>query len=117
MGQSQRGSQSLRRRSFRAAGVTLASVFSLLLWSRLKMVTDTPRMVYADPKSAEATGAEPLSPTGLDRLWLLVLGFWVLPLRISLKSMSDRHFSGGERGVPSLKVLAALMERLTWSNL
>jgi|GEM_PF-3291443 len=59
MSQSQRGSQSLRRRSFRAAGVTLASVFSLLLWSRLKMVTDTPRMVYADPKSAETAGAEP----------------------------------------------------------
>ena len=64
MGQSQRGSQSLRRRSFRAAGVTLASVFSLLLWSRLKMVTDTPRMVYADPKSAETTGAEPLPGPG-----------------------------------------------------
>lgn len=64
MVQSQRGSHSLRRRSFRAAGVTLASVFSLLLWSRLKMVTDTPRMVYADPKSAEATGAEPLPGPG-----------------------------------------------------
>lgn len=64
MSQSQRGSQSLRRRSFRAAGVTLASVFSLLLWSRLKMVTDTPRMVYADPKSAETTGAEPLPGPG-----------------------------------------------------
>ncbi|MFG0260299.1 MAG: hypothetical protein ACF8LK_08095 [Phycisphaerales bacterium JB041] len=60
MSQSQRGTRSLRRRSFRAAGITLASVFSLLLWSRLKMVTDTPRMVYADPKSAETAGAEPL---------------------------------------------------------
>lgn len=59
MGQAQHGSRSLRRRSFRAAGITLASVFSLLLWSRLKMVTDTPRMVYADPKTAETTGAEP----------------------------------------------------------
>lgn len=66
MSQSQRGSQSLRRRSFRAAGVTLASVFSLLLWSRLKMVTDTPRMVYADPKSAETAGAEPLPGAGSD---------------------------------------------------
>ena len=59
MGQSQRGSQSLRRRSYRAAGITLLSVFSLLLWARLKMVTDTPRMVYADPKSAEIAGADP----------------------------------------------------------
>lgn len=66
MSQSQRGSQSFRRRSFRAAGVTLASVFSLLLWSRLKMVTDTPRMVYADPKSAETAGAEPLPGPGTN---------------------------------------------------
>ncbi|MDQ7014429.1 MAG: hypothetical protein Q9O74_11120 [Planctomycetota bacterium] len=61
MGQAQQGSGSFRRRSFRAAGITLASVFSLLMWSRLKMVTDTPRMVYADPKSAETTGGEPQS--------------------------------------------------------
>ncbi len=67
MHQTQQGSGSLRRRSFRAAGITLASVFSLLMWSRLKMVTDTPRMVYADPKSAETTGGEPQSTPGTDR--------------------------------------------------
>lgn len=48
-----------RRRAFRAAGITLLSVFSLLLWSRLKMVTDTPRMVYAVPPVAETTGIAP----------------------------------------------------------
>ena len=30
------------------------------------MVTDTPRMVYADPKSAETSGGEPQSASELD---------------------------------------------------
>lgn len=59
LGHHQAESRSLRRRSFRAAGVLVLSVFSLLLWSRLKMVTDTPRMVYADPKRAEPAEVGP----------------------------------------------------------
>lgn len=53
MGITPRGENSLlRQRSLRLAGVTVALALGLLLWARLKLVTGTPRMVYADPKAA-----------------------------------------------------------------
>ena len=32
--------------------MTLVLMLGLLLWARLKLVTATPRMVYADPKAS-----------------------------------------------------------------
>jgi hypothetical protein len=46
----------IRRRSLRGVGMTLMLVLGLLLWARLKLVTDTPRMVYADPKISATDG-------------------------------------------------------------
>jgi hypothetical protein len=40
----------------------LAVALGLLLWARLKLVTDTPRMVYADPKSRASSVDQPGSP-------------------------------------------------------
>ena len=37
----------------------LLLALGLLLWARLKLVTDTPRMVYADPKAAATTEQPP----------------------------------------------------------
>jgi drug/metabolite transporter (DMT)-like permease len=42
------------------------------------------------------TGAEPLSPTGLDWLWLLVLGFWVLPVSFLMISYASRRIPAAE---------------------
>lgn len=47
-----RGRAYRRRRSFRGLGMTLVLMLGLLLWARLKLVTATPRMVYADPRDA-----------------------------------------------------------------
>ena len=38
----------------------LLLALGLLLWARLKLVTDTPRMVYADPKAAATTNQPPV---------------------------------------------------------
>lgn len=38
----------------------LLLALGLLLWARLKLVTDTPRMVYADPKAAASTDQPPV---------------------------------------------------------
>jgi hypothetical protein len=45
--------------------VCLAAIggLALLLWARLKLVTDTPRMVYADPPIG-AAGEAPRAPAG-----------------------------------------------------
>lgn len=45
-----------RQRSLRGVGVALVVALGLLLWARLKLVTDTPRMVYADPPAGLAEG-------------------------------------------------------------
>lgn len=53
------------RRLVRVIGVGLVAALGLLLWARLKLVTATPRMVYADPDAQ--TGGSPLPPpTGTD---------------------------------------------------
>jgi hypothetical protein len=55
-----------RRRAFHAAGLAMVSVTALLLWSRLKLVTNTPRTVYADPDGPEADSRrEPVSGGGV----------------------------------------------------
>jgi len=46
----------------------LVLALGLLLWARLKLVTDTPRMVYADPKaSAGLDAGAPPAPEGVAR--------------------------------------------------
>ena len=56
MGSNEFGNGTVRRRTMRGLGVTLALALGLLLWARLKLVTDTPRMVYADPEAKQADG-------------------------------------------------------------
>ena len=51
-----------RGRSWRGVAVMLAVALGLLLWARLKLVTDTPRMVYADPKARASSVDQPGSP-------------------------------------------------------
>lgn len=58
MAREAKSGRTLRSRSFRAAGIALVGTLSLLLWSRLKLVTDSPRMVYADPEGQPAIDAE-----------------------------------------------------------
>ncbi|MCC7388631.1 MAG: hypothetical protein IT431_07665 [Phycisphaerales bacterium] len=56
-----------RARSWRGVAAMLAVALGLLLWARLKLVTDTPRMVYADPKARSASvdpGASPEASAG-----------------------------------------------------
>ncbi|HRQ73105.1 MAG TPA: hypothetical protein PLU35_08765 [Phycisphaerales bacterium] len=50
-----------RPSGFRLAAVALTGVLSLLIWQRLRLVTDTPRSVYAEPRTDE--GARPAPPT------------------------------------------------------
>jgi hypothetical protein len=46
----------------------LVLALGLLLWARLKLVTDTPRMVYADPKASAGLDAGALpAPEGVAR--------------------------------------------------
>ncbi len=41
-------------------------------------------------------GAEPLSPVGLDWVWLLMLGFWVLPVSFLLIAYASRKIPAAE---------------------
>ncbi len=41
-------------------------------------------------------GAEPLSPIGLDWVWLLMLGFWVLPVSFLLIAYASRKIPAAE---------------------
>ncbi|MBP3126127.1 DMT family transporter [Thalassospira sp. ER-Se-21-Dark] len=41
-------------------------------------------------------GAEPLSPVGLDWVWLLILGFWVLPVSFLLIAYASRKIPAAE---------------------
>lgn len=41
-------------------------------------------------------GAEPLSPVGLDWVWLLMLGFWVLPVSFLLIADASRKIPAAE---------------------
>ncbi|MCL4741780.1 MAG: hypothetical protein KJZ54_06200 [Phycisphaerales bacterium] len=48
------GSSGGRRPSaFRLGVLSLTGVLSLLIWQRLRLVTDTPRSVYAEPRRDE----------------------------------------------------------------
>ncbi len=44
-----------RPSGFRLAVVALTGVLSLLIWQRLRLVTDTPRSVYAEPRQDDET--------------------------------------------------------------
>lgn len=66
------GKRGARRMAIRGIGAALIGGLALLLWARLKLVTDTPRMVYADPpaSSAEPSGGQPpagQASVGADR--------------------------------------------------
>ena len=45
--------QGRRPSGFRLAVLALTGVLSLLIWQRLRLVTDTPRSVYAEPREGE----------------------------------------------------------------
>jgi hypothetical protein len=47
------------RRIVRAGGIFACSVFALLLWSKLKLVSGIPRTAFATPEAAGAPDAEP----------------------------------------------------------
>lgn len=47
------------RRAARTTLLGMTMVLGLLLWARLRLVTDTPRSVYAVPESATQVLAEP----------------------------------------------------------
>lgn len=68
MGSTGKHGCSVRRRSARGVGMMLLLALGLLLWARLKLVTDTPRMVYADPKAAATTDQPPgVGAAGAER--------------------------------------------------
>ncbi|MCW5775793.1 MAG: hypothetical protein KIS87_05030 [Phycisphaeraceae bacterium] len=46
-------SRGRRPSGFRLAMVALTGALSLLIWQRLRLVTDTPRSVYAEPREGE----------------------------------------------------------------
>jgi hypothetical protein len=52
---------SRRRRILRAGGMFACSIFALLLWSKLKLVSGIPRTAYASP-DPQAIGAEAPRP-------------------------------------------------------
>lgn len=45
---------SRRQRILRAGGIFACSVFALLLWSKLKLVSGIPRTAFANPESASS---------------------------------------------------------------
>lgn len=47
------GSREDKRRLVSGLCVCAVASLGLLLWARLKIVTNTPRMVYADPKAGQ----------------------------------------------------------------
>ncbi len=44
--------ESVRGRAARVVVLSTVAALGLLLWARLKLVTETPRMVYADPPAS-----------------------------------------------------------------
>lgn len=52
----------LQSRGFRVSMLGLVLCCGLLLWARLKLVTQTPRMVYADPESSSPERSTPADP-------------------------------------------------------
>lgn len=54
---------SRRRRILRAGGIFACSVFALLLWSKLKLVSGIPRTAYATPERSP----DPEQPAKGDR--------------------------------------------------
>ncbi|GIK19048.1 MAG: hypothetical protein DYG93_01185 [Leptolyngbya sp. PLA2] len=52
-GKSRGASRGRRPSGFRLAVVALTGALSLLIWQRLRLVTDTPRSVYAEPREDE----------------------------------------------------------------
>ncbi len=55
---------SASRRLAHAAVLGLGVFAGLLMWSRLKIVTDTPRSAYAEPRAVEpAAGDTPAAPS------------------------------------------------------
>lgn len=53
------GSRADKRRLISGLCVCAVASLGLLLWARLKIVTNTPRMVYADPKAGIVDDALP----------------------------------------------------------
>jgi len=55
------------RRILRAGGIFACSVFALLLWSKLKLVSGIPRTAYATPEQTPEpaqAGGDPATPAG-----------------------------------------------------